>query len=179
MSTAACRRLLLCTSVLTSLAPAVAAAQRPLDPQPGERVRFRTRQGFTTGSLIALTGDTVVIAEQQDGRTVQHSYRTGSLRSFEVRRGRRGHPVRGMFIGALVGAVAGPAIGQASCGAGDSWCFGGVYGLMLGPPTCALLGAITGALVRTDRWTRVRRAPVRVSVAPAGGGARLGVSLSF
>jgi hypothetical protein len=179
MSTADRRRLLLCALVLSPLAPVVVAAQSQLDPHPGDRVRLRTTHGFTIGSLIALTDDSVVIVERQNGQTVQRTYRTHSLRSFEVRRGRHGHPVSGFFIGALVGAVAGPAIGKASCAAGDSWCFGSEYGLLIGPPTGALLGSITGALIRTERWTRVKRAPVRVSVAPARGGNGLGVSLSF
>ena len=182
----------LLASVVTALTPRVAAAQRPWDPPPrprraaslsldrgpgpGDRVRIWTADRRAIGFLIALTEDTLVIAEQEDRHTVLHTYRTGTVRSFEVSRGRHGHPVTGIFVGALFGAAAGLAIGDAVC-ASDDWCFGPLVGLIVGPPSGALLGGITGALIRTDRWVTVSGRRMTVSIAPTGRGVAIGVRL--
>jgi len=194
VNTAECRRLLLCAVVMSPLLPVIVSAQRPSEPppgagraastrlerpvEPGDRVRLWTAEHRAIGSLIVLSDSAVVIAEQQEGQTVQRTYRTGSLLSFEVSRGRHGHPITGIFLGAFVGTLAGVAIGNAAC-AGDDWgfCFGPLVGLVVGPPAGAILGGITGALIRTDRWVTVSRRRVAVSIAPTGRGITIGVRL--
>lgn len=186
------RRLLLCALILSPLLPVVVSAQRPWGPppraghvasmrrerpvEPGDRVRLGTAGVRAIGSVIALSDDAVVIAEQHDGQTVQRTYQTGSLQSFEVNRGRHGHAVTGIFLGALVGTAAGLAIGSAAC-ASDEWCLGPLAGLIVGPPSGALLGGITGALIRTDRWVPVSQQRIAVSIAPTGRGIAIGIRL--
>ena len=95
--------------------------------------------------------------------------------------GRRGHALTGAAVGLGAGAVATVLFLGAFCDAGDSPCQGDevvraatVFAL---PPTA--VGALIGALVKTDRWESVlpRRMTMGLGLVP--GGARVRVALRF
>jgi hypothetical protein len=86
-----------------------------------------------------------------------------------------------MWVGTLAGAAIGALAGAAGCE--DSFIFSrdecivmtGATGMLIGIP----LGALTGALIKTERWENVPMEIVRVSVLPQGGGVTVGMSIGF
>jgi hypothetical protein len=148
----------------------VASQQLPLEP--GQRVRVtvpplavRNQQGI----FQAVRGDTLVLADT--------SYLLADVAWLEVHRGRSSW---GWWKGAIVGLLAGTAIGATAgalmdCGALD-WDSEGqcvAAGAMIGAPVGLILGWITGAVIQLDRWEWIplRRPEVRV----VGTGDGLGV----
>jgi hypothetical protein len=100
-----------------------------------------------------------------------------AITHLEINTGRRGHALKGMWIGGLTGAVwAGshPCVNE-GCAEGFSVEFA-VYGGLLG----GLSGAGIGALIKTDRWTEVPPDRVHVGLAPVRGrGVALCVSVAY
>jgi hypothetical protein len=175
----------LCVLVLISLtvAPLVTIASQELPPvKPGDRVRATA----PTLSLSPFVG--TVVAFQADSLMVQRDTGTwrvslASLTRLDVSQGRRSHAGLGAGIGLLVGAGVGAAIGsgchavvvpvssEGGCIAVGAAVFGGAG---------ALIGAVTGALARTERWAEVPRDRLRVSLTSDRAGAlRLGATLRF
>lgn len=140
------------------VAPAVAQQL-----EPGARVRGHTTTGRFDGRLTRLGNDSIAISE--DGTTTV--YPLAGVRRLELARGSKRNLGKGAAIGAGIGAVTGIAIVIAADDDRDSDLEGlevvGAGAVLLGSTA---IGAITGALIKSPRWTRVR---------PAG----LGVKVSF
>jgi hypothetical protein len=160
------------------------------DPQlePGSRIRLSLPRD-SSGAVVRRVGR--LLAVRQDSLFLEEAGRKDStlvlwpqVSRIEVSRSRRGHTLRGMGIGLLVGAAGGAAVGLAagddppgliSFSAGDKAALGGVAFGVLG----SLIGAIAGS-VPSDSWVDVPVRRVNVALFPARfGGAGLGVTLRF
>ncbi len=175
-----------------------ATAQVPV--RPGARVRIshdcRTRtlsSGATRidcrtekGTLAALTADSVVLRIGEPATPLAVSL--ASVTRLDLYRGRRSLAGRGALIGLVVlggfGAIAGFNLceldeTQAGCGLGDHL-LGSVYGGALFGLLGIVIGAVTGALIKTDRWEEVPLDRLRVSFVPQRDGRfALGLSVRF
>ena len=157
---------ILLAAMLTSAASSKIAAQETVRLEPGQRVRVTAPTISSTqivGAFGHIEADTLVV--ETDGRT-WHLPRA-SLTRVDVNRGQKANAGKGALFGFLIGAGVGAvALGSsdlctetlevaggrcALIGAGG----GGVAGL--------LLGAIAGALIKTDRWQKVPLDRLRVS----------------
>ena len=166
-----------------TVAPLVTIASQELPPlKPGDRIRA-TAPTFSPGPLVGT-----VVAFEAESLMVQGGTRTwrlsrASLTGLDVSQGRRSHAGLGAGIGLLVGAgvgaligsgcdvIEGPVSSEAGCIAIGAAVFGGAG---------ALVGAVTGALVRTERWAEVPLDRLRVGFTSDGGRAlKLRASLRF
>lgn len=160
------RTVLQAVLIATIAVPCVAVANLSAQRQgasdasaAGQRVRVTEQNGEKTiGQLVEVGGETVTLQLAKSGQR-RIIPRVG-IQSFEVSKGQRTNMVRGMLIGAgaggLLGAVVGAAAGD-SCEQKGPFCtpkgfnagVTGVAGLVVG----ALAGTLTGAFVRTEKWT--------------------------
>ena len=153
---------LIATAVIPCVAISNVSAQRQGASDAssaGQRVRVIEQSGETTiGQLVEVGGETVTLQLEKSGER-RIIPRIG-IQSFEVSKGQRTNMVRGMLIGAGAGGLLGAVVGAAasnSCRSGDIFCTSdgfnaavtGVAGLVVG----ALAGTLTGAFVRTEKWT--------------------------
>jgi hypothetical protein len=130
---------------------------------PGDRVRGQSLAGRFEGRVAWATSDSLAVVQHDDTLVQAQS----SIRTLHLATGSRGHLWTGAAIGAGIGAATGIAIIVAADDNRDSE-LEGLEILAAGTALLggSVLGGITGALIQTPRWTRVR---------PAG----LGVSISF
>ncbi len=165
---------------ITFLLPvlAVACGGRPapiMAPEPGDRVRVTAPDvGINkhTGQLKAMGADTLTV----DTLRVA----VASVTRLEVQRGRKSWGAgKGALVGLgaavpfLVVAVAIPDCGS-NAGCFDDWFAMGA--VILFPA----IGAITGALVKTDRWEELPLDQLRVSFVPQRDGRfAFGLSVAF
>ena len=171
-------------SVIFALAQSAAAQTEP-PLANGARVRVvipaadGQSQRYVTGTLVRLTGDTVVIrpggvVALNDGRRLEQFV------------GTRHHSGSGAVLGAILGTFTGFVIGAAtwqpctqtgflSClvhlSKGERQI---IYGL-LGAAGGIAVGSVIGSLIRTDAWRSVHTGGIRLTVAPAAAG----ISLAF
>jgi hypothetical protein len=166
------------------------AAAPPLTGQdtsrlsPGARIRVEAPPATTdrvTGNLASIDAAGLHLTlKNGDSLSVPRD----ALESIDVSAGRRSHWVRGAGIGALVGlAFSGTVviIGSSNDDGLDSL-DRALYGAVIVTTTAggAVLGAITGALIRTEQWVPVSTSDVQWGVGPvAGGGVGLTASLRF
>ena len=178
---------------VTALTPVCAAAQqavsadslkrgaqvRVLREQPGApRVELR-------GALDRIAGDTVtlrVTSDRFESRVLDADH------TLQVRTGRQAHTVRGLAIGAAVGAMAGLVIGGATYEAcADCIYDPGVGATVAGAAVLlgflgAGIGAIIGASSGPETWALVPRSSgMRIGFTPPTpvGPARVSLSVSF
>lgn len=153
-------------------------------PVEGDRIRLNA-SGMGDRPIIGrlLSADQSAIAvTRDDGRVVDVP--RSAIQDLEIARGRRSHAKAGAVIGGAAGVgvlLAGYAVSpsEGDCDS-DPRC--GLYPVVLGAAFAAiggLVGAGIGKLVKTDRWVKVDPGRVKVSVAPRGRGAALGVSVAF
>lgn len=100
-----------------------------------------------------------------------------SLTSVKVSMGRRGHALHGAVLGALLGAAGGAAaeVDPQDCdSSSDAFCSQG-EAIAVSAAGGALLGALVGAVVKTEKWQKVsvevlapRSATGRSGVRPVG-----------
>ena len=171
-------------SVIFALAQSAAAQTEPRLAE-GARVRVvipaahGQSQRHVTGTLVRLTGDTVVI--RPGGVIALNEGRR--LKRFVGSRdhGRKG-AAYGAGIGALMGAVIGAVTWQPCTQTGWFACF--MYpsqgmqvagGAILGAAGGALVGFLIGRSIRTDAWRPVHTGGVGLTVAPGAAG----ISLAF
>ena len=170
-------------------------------PQPGARLRVTfpcaidippaaaERHGDcqSDGTLALLQGGMITLATAGTNA----SYRLTDLTRVEISRGKRGHSLVGAGAGLLVGAAAtfyliyypqGSTTATEICNpsknqdaASTSACLGF---MVLGGAVGAGLGAVIGALIRTERWADVPLEKLRVSLRPPVRGT-LGVRVSL
>ncbi len=169
--------------IILTVAPVVTiAAQQPLPLHSGDRIRATVPSLSPrplVGTVIAFQTDSLIV---QGGTSTWH-LSLASLTHLDVSQGRRSHALLGAGIGLLVGAgvgvliandcdtIEGPFATQGQCTAVGAAAFGGAG---------ALVGALTGALARTERWAGVPLDGLRVSLPSNRGGAlHLRASLSF
>ena len=164
--------------VTLMLAPlATAASQKSPSLKPGDRIRVITPSasgGPFVGTLVTLEADSLVMQGSVDARRLS----LASVERVDLSRGRKSHARLGAGIGLLVGAGVGALAGcdqqndQSDLTQGQC--------IVMGAAAGALLGAITGALVRTERWMEIPRDGLRMSfTSDRGRTLTLRVSLSF
>lgn len=163
----------------TATAQTDSAPQWPVD----SRVRIRTTSNQTVvGQLAEVRGDTLVIRKEAALFRPWKRILADSARQIEISRDRYISAER-VVGGALAGAAATVVMGFVMDAVMPDPCTGdgcedsGPIDLdvtVLG----AAAGAIGGAMYLADRWEEVPK-PLRVSVAPARGQARVVFSLSF
>ena len=152
-------------ALLTLLPCAAAHTQGPV-PAPGAKVRVTERRPsgrVHSGKLVSLDRDTLVIMETEYVKnlttrsyvTVTTKVATAMIARLEVRNGRKPAALRGAAIGAGVGALTGVVAGLAM-DRNDCFCEPGAgtaagVGLVLGAAG-AVVGALAGAVIGTDRW---------------------------
>jgi len=130
--------------------------------------------GFLVGTLVALDADSLVIRGSVDARRLS----LASVEHVDLSRGRKSHARLGAGIGLLVGAGAGAL---ASCDNENNQSdLVPIQCIAMGAAAGALLGAVTGALVRTERWEQIPLDRLRMSFTSDRGSAwTLRVSISF
>ncbi len=161
----------------------------------GERVRFVRRDHVaTTTATVVETGPGWIVARPKGGDPVRLPL--DDLARLEVARGRRSVAKEGALIGFLSGAAAGGWYGftvlcidaapsdRAAFSPSGDYCntnaaLGLVSAAVVGAGT-AIVGAITGALIKTDRWQRVPTRPVAagLSIVPLRGGAAVSLGVA-
>ena len=171
----------------TLWAPAIAVADDSVtlaDLARGDQVRVRlTSGGKPVRGTIDAAGPGEIVVRPKDAAQPPLRLSPQQMAKLEVVRGRRSHWVRGAVIGFIPGALVGgvAAVAFSDCyrdcdHAGDVVKYALVAGAMTGT-----LGALIGLAVKTDRWVLVqdRRPKLALSLAPARGGFRAGLSVGF
>jgi hypothetical protein len=124
----------------------------------GDRVRLTASQvsrARLVGTVSAFRSDTLVILPE--GESVTFDVPWSEIVEIEVSRGTKSNLGKGLWIGALSGAVLGAGIGAAlDCAAiadvDEGFCV--VVGLAFGVGGGAVLGLAAGALSTTERWQK-------------------------
>lgn len=151
----------------------------------GTRVRLRAPEvvaGRLTGVVIARGADSLTVTRDNAAPV---TLRLGQVTALDVSRGRSRSQgaLKGALWGGGVMAVLGALVldAQTCTGTGPSANCEEVsraesvgYGAVSG----AMIGAIIGVFVGSEHWQRLTL-PARVGVAPAGGGVRVGVALTW
>jgi hypothetical protein len=163
--------------LLISVPLSVLQGQKPHRLGPPDKVRvyqrgiqqdLRSRHvPDAVGTILTLTADSLLLLAD-DGATI--ILPVNSIVSIDINRGLRSNWLKGMTAGAVIGSGAGLAIGLATrfgtegCYTGlpleptaqcqDTWI--SVLGTVgIGAAGGALLGAVIGMLIKTDRWERI------------------------
>lgn len=153
--------------------------------EPGTRIRVEAptvSNDRATGSLESIDA-TALHLTLEDGGSL--SVPRDALRSIDVSAGRRSHWVRGAGIGALAGLVLSSTMAIIGASEGDAELTSldnAMYGAFILVTTAggAVVGGITGALIRTERWEPVSPAGVQWGVGPTlDGGIGFAVALRF
>jgi hypothetical protein len=148
--------------------------------KPGDRVRViapAVSPDPVVGTLVTLGADTLVV---QDSATWRFAF--GAVQRVGVSRGRKSNAVVGAGYGLLAGVGVGLLI-TSSCEPdlifnSKAQCM--LAGAIFFGAAGTLVGAVTGAFVRTERWRDVPLDRVRMSVVPrSGGGVQGRAALAF
>jgi hypothetical protein len=144
----------------TAPAPAAGSENRGASPDatgsallpPGTRVRvtFAGPVGSVTGNLQALDDDRITLIDSENLRL---SFPRETVTQLEVSQGRKAH----WLLGTVLGTVAGALIGAADppgCDA-DGTCWTRAENIGYTAVGLGLIGALAGALYRTDQWVEV------------------------
>jgi hypothetical protein len=168
-------------------APAFAVSEERVtlaDLSRGDRVRLRLSSGGgKVRGTIDAAGPEEIVVRPKDPAQVPLRLSPPQMEMLEVVRGRRSRWLGGAIIGFVPGAFLGAAaaVGLSEC---DPDCdhtdraLG--WGLVTGAVT-GTVGALVGLAIKTDRWVSVERPRPKVvlSLAPARGGFRAGLAVSF
>src|SRR5262245_49076718 len=148
--------------------PLMQGAASPLPP--GARVRVTVREPGRAerqlvGPLRTFDSQALTLATDDAGGHV--SLPRPTISRLEIYRGRRGHTVMGLLLGAVLGLSA-VAIKDAGCGPDCEKSSGGVVAALVGGG--AVVGAGVGTMIRSDRWESLPWAvgPARHAAAPLG-----------
>jgi hypothetical protein len=164
-------------------------AQQYTGLTPGARVRIARAASDTaarfssTGSIerqiqgkfVSLSQDSIVIQEEDD--TLPLSLPLTAVDHVDVVAGKS--RMKSMAIGALLGGLAGAAIGAASS-SDQPFLLGGrgIAAAEVGT-VGVVLGGLIGLAVGSERWQPVNL-PTRLSIVPLrGGGAKVGLTMQF
>lgn len=112
------------------------------------------------GSLFAVDGSTLTLVSEYH-RTVELP--RDMIAKLEVSDGKKGHALVGLLSGVALGAVLGAVekVDQNCIGEG---CFTKGENIGYGALGGGVVGALVGALIKTDRWVEVPRGRIRVEV---------------
>lgn len=135
-------------------------------------------QGRLQGIVSEMDEKTLVVL--QDNRPVRVS--RGAVTRLEVSTGTHRKTVKGMIIGAAIGAALFATEEPSdSCEGAVTICYTSRAGAMAwGAVGGAAWGAGIGALIKKDRWSPVALERVQLTLGPVrGGGVALGVSVAF
>jgi hypothetical protein len=151
---------------------------------PGLRVRVRGAGQPMVGDVVAVDSESIDIRLARERRVVRVPRQ--QLTRIETLRGRKSAAGTGALVGLIPAAAFGGLLGygfyRAFCeGCSDSPAPAMARGAVIVGAPGALLGAIVGAAVRTDRWEDIPagRWKPRISFEPSRRGARVALSFRF
>lgn len=172
--------------VLGSVATAAAQdAPASLARYQGAQARFvwATEPGaIKKGTFVRGDGTSITFAVPGEGEV---TLPTTSVSRLDILAGKKRRTWHGLVAGAAVGVALGFAAKVNADRCSDSYTTACSRGEALATYGAggALVGALVGSLIKSDRWTPVVLPPVRTSAAPAGRGSRvalrLGVTFRF
>ena len=157
---------------MLALGLASVAAGQETFVSPGERIRVKHAcEGDAkpapcqpvVGKVRAVEGDTIVLDQDGDG---ERRLVLGPAAQVELSGGRHGHALAGLGLGILAGVAVG-VIGDQSCRSSSTepeWC---AFWYVFTVPSGALLGVITGALTKSEKWRTVKQPTARLELLPA------------
>lgn len=124
------------------------------------------------GRLVSVDGDSVILVQGRD--QLSTSVAMESIQRLEVSRGRRSRAGRGALVGFLAGAVTGAVTGYWICRGCEPDGLAGFVALVVGGMGALAgtgVGAIVGAIARTERWEPrpLTDLPVGVRLSPTVG----------
>ncbi len=190
------RFVLAVASIALATSASLAAQEPDVRLGPGQRVRVtvpRYEFARVVGTVVDIRPDTLYVRWAQRRFVGSRETRWDSVTSavpiaaierLEVSQGRRSRWLLGLGLGVAVGGATGALVGYAS-GDDESGFLqfsAGDKAVMLGVALGAVggvVGLVTGALSRGDRWQEVPRDRIRVTVAPTRTGVFLGARLAF
>jgi hypothetical protein len=137
------------------------------------------------GTGAWVRGDTIAF-RPEGSKDTSNTIAVGApnIQRLDISRGLHSNAVAGLLWGGGIGLALGGVVGAAGCGKGD---FIITQGECIGTTVVVLgvvgigVGAIVGALIRTEKWTHVPGYPMaKVSIVPLPhGGVGYGLALSF
>jgi hypothetical protein len=149
--------------------------------QVGDRVRVETSTSAkgTTGEVIGIGPDGLRL--RASDRPLPVDVPLSSVTRLERSLGKRSNAGKGALLGGLVGAAAGVALVLVARGEDcDGPCtpYAAIVGAgFVGAGT--VLGAITGAAIKTERWEAASLGRIGVSAAPRPRGGAVALSVRF
>lgn len=119
------------------------------------RIHWRNQQRLfeATGNAVGIHGDTLILGRSDSA--VIDRVSLPDLTRIDISRGYHRHGLRGAQIGAVVGIVLAVPFLSDPWIADASNSFAPALTIMTGAAAGALTGSGIGALIRTERWTRV------------------------
>lgn len=151
----------------------------------GDRVRatVEARSGRLAGTLVEWVQDTLYLAPDgsADGGTVT-AIPVGTLSRFEVSKGLRSNAGKGALIGGAIGLLVGGGMSIIAGSTVDTEVTSTDYLAFTGLVTLGGvgLGALIGALSKSERWEEFPVDGLRLGIAPGGdGGYQLTAVLRF
>lgn len=167
------------------VAPICAATAQERTPllEPGQRVRVTAVDSGVrnrVGTLRVLKPDSIVL---EDGLMLP----VASVTKLEVSRGQQSHAVQGAVIAGGIGVIIGSLGGAKNCAESSGWTddpVGDCLTVSILAATAlggggAVIGAVVGSLIKTDRWEEVPLGQLRVSVVPQRRGFGIGARVTF
>ena len=173
-------------ALMTFLLPGLPLLAQGSSLSPGSRIRGRLPCGpgvamppcgTVVGRLIAPVGDSLVL---QDERGVTRRIDLTAGVGLERSVGSRRHTLLGLGVGGLVGLGTGAALasGCTRGGRGEDDGFCNLH-YLVSVPVGAGLGALVGALIRTERWESVALPQFTLQVRPLARRTTVAVTLRF
>ena len=172
------------TLALVSLSLPLCAQDTALTPGARLRVGAPCGQGDTrpdcgmvVGRLVAITGNDLVL---EDTAGMRHRVTLSPSVRLQRSAGYRRHTLLGLGLGSLAGLATGAAL-TANCTRGGRGEDNGLCHLyyVVSVPAGAGVGAVVGALSRTERWETQSPPPAALRIEPAAGRTKFGVVVSF
>lgn len=132
--------------------PKAARGLLPLDVGMKLRLGFSRSTQSVEGHLVALNDNTFRLVNDENRNL---AFPRALVTKVSVSRGKKNHLIQGVIAGAALGALAGVLETPAGpgCQTGDCWTRGENVGY--GTLGMSLVGALVGALYRSDRWVEV------------------------
>ncbi len=147
----------------------LAAQEAPVESGARVRVKAPPRQpGWVVGTVVGWESESLVLEPEEPGTSL--TFARDQITRLDVHRGRKGRALLGGGIGLLSGVVFSfVLVAQLERDhdrfRNDRVVLGAVFG-----GGGALLGALVGLLIRTDRWEAVPLERIRVSFTPVRNG---------
>jgi hypothetical protein len=165
---------------LPAIAPGTGAGNPTRVPEPltpssqllpllnaGTRVRLAVRagQGVVRGNLVSMNDAAFTIVDPDNQQSL--SFPRDMVTRVDVLHRRRSHYLRGGIAGAALGAVYG-ALETPGCEGNDGDCYTRGENIMYGSLGFGIVGALLGALHKTEEWVEVPLQPMASTSARGG-----------